>query len=153
MEKIVYMSSELEKFFQRSLGSWRSHRSYFYANKKEVIHSTTNFIWSPHKDGYEVSWDNKEQNSKGSLICSFYSDNCIYRNRGYFTADRTSSEVLSVSDYNLKTLTRYNSMSFVESIEFLSNELRVRRTIARKEKTGKVFLVGNYVEYKTDGSR
>lgn len=142
------MLSKLEKFFQRSLGTWTSHRSYFYANKKEVINSITNFEWSQNKEQYCVSWDNKEQNSQGSISFVLEGDSCIQRDKGYFTNNNTSSKVLYVSESKLKTLTIYNGMSFVETIEFISDDVRVRRTIATKEKTNKVFLIGNYIEYR-----
>ena len=146
----------LYNFFNRSLGTWTSHRSYYYVNKEELINSTTEFIWKLNDFDpelnfvkYSVSWNNEIQNSQGNITCYFEKDGqVIYRNAGYFTSKSTESKVVVCSDDILKTITEYNNMRFVETIEFLTDILRVRRTVAYSMKDNTIFLIGNYIEYK-----
>lgn len=107
----------LYKFFQKSLGNWTSHRSYYYANKQEVVNSITNFVWSKETkedksyEYYTVKWDNKLQNSVGSLTCYFNDNLTIKRDSGYFTKEATTSNVINCSSTFLKTETIYNNIN------------------------------------------
>ena len=153
MEKTIYM---LYKFFKKSVGDWISHRSYFYPNKKEVINSVTEFTWEEiNSKSFTVSWNNVIQNSKGSFGFHFENDFEIKRSAGYFTSNATKSSVILSSERFLKTETIYNNMKFVETIEFVNDKTRVRRTVAHKynklsEKFDLLFLIGNYIEYKKE---
>ena len=143
----------LSRFFHKSLGDWVSYRSYYYALKKNVVNSVTNFTWKEENGIYAVEWNNSIQNSTGRIVCKIEDDFTIYRDSGYFTKNPTESKVVSCSSTFLKTVTVYNDTEFTESIEFISDTERVRRTIAKKldSSTGeysKLFLVGNYIEHK-----
>lgn len=147
----------LSNFFNKSVGNWISHRSYYYVKKDELINSTTEFKWSNITNikndflSFEVSWNNEKQKSVGKILCHFKeNDVVIYRDSGYFTANATESKVIICSDSILKTITEYNNMRFVETIEFLTDVLRVRRTVAYSLKDESIFLIGNYVEHKKE---
>ena len=151
MEKNTYM---LSKFFMKSVGTWVSHRSYYYANNRKVVSSVTEFTWEQLDiETFKVYWDNKIQNSKGVLTCHFDNEFIIKRDAGYFTKEPTNSLVILCSDSVLKTETIYNNIKFVETIEFLTSTVRIRKTLATKfneatQEYNKLFLVGNYIEYK-----
>ena len=149
----------LSKFFNRSLGEWTSHRSYYYVKKDKLVNSTTNFKWKfvdSQEDevgsttAYIVNWDNKVQNSKGEMLIYFdASTNTLFRDSGYFTKNATESKIIVCTENILKTKTEYNNMIFVETIEFLTDILRVRRTVAYTIKeNNSIFLIGNYIEHK-----
>lgn len=136
-----------KQFFNRTLGRWESHRTYLYAKSGKVINSITIFEWTRDKDGiYTVNWDNQAMKADGSMSIRIASDFVLERSRGYFTDDVTESRIQTCSRDNLRTLTCYGGKSYDEKIDFLSDDLRLRRTIATDDKTGEVFLVGNYVE-------
>lgn len=144
----------LSKFFRKSVGTWVSHRSYYYDNNKKIVSSVTKFTWDELDiKTFKVCWDNKIQNSKGVLTCYFEDDFTIKRDAGYFTKEPTNSLVLLCSDSLLKTETIYNNIKFIETIEFLTNTVRIRKTLATKcnkatQEYNELFLVGNYIEYK-----
>lgn len=144
---------ELTRFFDNSLGVWESHRSYFYAGSKERIEdSITVFEWEKEDGIYKVKWHNSKLNTEGSMRIHLVDNFRLHRDQGYFTKDPTISLIQSSSCDFLRTITIYNNCQFDERIEFITERLRLRRTIAYKINKdgglGDVFLVGNYIEKK-----
>lgn len=136
-----------KRFFNRTLGQWESHRTYLYAKSGKVINSITIFEWTRDDDGvYTVTWDNQAMKAGGSMSIRIPNDFILERSRGYFTDDVTQSRIQTSSYDHLQTITSYGGKSYDERIDYLNDDLRLRRTIATDDKSGEVFLVGNYVE-------
>ena len=136
-----------KQFFNRTLGHWESHRTYLYAKSGKVINSVTLFVWSRNEDGiYRVTWDNEVQNSIGNMNIRIASDFILERSCGYFTDDVTQSRIQTVSRDSLHTITSYGGRTYDEKIDYVSDDLRLRRTIATIDASGDVFLIGSYVE-------
>jgi len=141
----------LRQFFGRSLGKWESHRNYMYGNGN-CTNSITIFDWTYNKDKgfYVVSWDNEAMKSDGSMGIRIASDFTLERSNGYFTVDPTTSSVITCSRDHLRTKTSYGGATYDEEINFANDSRRIRRTIATKDSTQQVFLIGTYVEKKLD---
>jgi hypothetical protein len=137
----------LKQFFSKSVGVWKSHRSYFYKDKNFIEDSVTVFEWSKVDiNNYSVEWVNSINKRERTMSVCIKDDFRIERSNGYYSSKPTTSNVVSCSPIFLKTITEYNFTSFDERIEFITNDLRIRRTIATDLKTGEIILVGNYIE-------
>ena len=138
-------------FFRKTLGEWESHRTYLYAKTGKCSYSVTNFHWvaDDEHDGFTVSWTNETLKSSGEMFIKIVNDFELHRSIGYFTKEATVSRVIASSKDTLHTITTCGGSTYDERIEFVTNDLRIRRTIAYKEgKPDEVFLIGNYVERK-----
>ena len=138
-----------KNFFMQSLGEWESHRTYMYANGK-VISSVTKFLWERGDDTnslFVVGWNNEIQKSTGQMCIKIANDFTLERSIGYFSKSPTVSQILTCSKDCLHTLTTYGGATYDEKIEFVTRDLRIRRTIGYKEgEPEKVILIGTYVE-------
>lgn len=133
-------------FFKKTLGQWESHRTYMYASGK-VTTSVTEFDWCEEQGGYTVNWINETLKSSGSMHIKIPNAFELHRSIGYFSKNATVSRIIAASSTHLHTITTYGGNTYDEKIEFVTNDLRIRRTIAYKEgKRDQVFLIGNYVE-------
>lgn len=142
---------EALKFFNKSLGTWKSYRTYMYplTNKIDVVE--TKFTWeNPETNVYTVEWGSVK--GEGTLILKVIDDTLIERNAGYFTSKPTVSNIIKVSANYLQTETTYNNTIYLETIEFLDDEHRTRRTIGYKQLEDgtkeQVNLSGSYQERK-----
>jgi len=142
---------KLTSFFNRSLGTWESHRTYLYPTSGTIKSFITTFTWTnPFVNYYDVVWSSI--NGKGSFNCTFNDDTQIQRGSGYFTSHPTTSRILSISHKVLHTLTIYNNVIFDEKIVFLNDSFRTRRTFGYKQNKdlsqGDLILSGSYQEKK-----
>ena len=140
-------------FFNQSIGKWESHRTYLYAKSGKTTVSVTEFEWHRDREDnsmFRVAWDNATLKSSGSMSIRVASDYILERDRGYFTQSKTESKIMSVNKDFLQTETIYDGCLYDERIEFVTKDLRVRRTIGWKlDAEGNkvsVVLIGNYIE-------
>lgn len=141
----------VKEFFDNTLGSWQSHRTYMYPATNKIKSLVTYFSWSnPEDNCYKVNWESDE--NMGSMYIILSSDYSFKRNIGYFTKEATTSNILNVDSLNLTTSTSYNNMVFEETIQFIDTNHRTRRTIGYKLNKNnlkdKVILSGSYQELK-----
>ena len=141
------LSNDMTKaFFRKTLGKWESHRTYMYKNGK-TTYSVTEFDWKEEEGGYTVNWVNEILKSSGSMHLKIANDFELHRSIGYFSKEATVSRIIAADNKTLHTITTYGGHTYDEKIEFVTDDLRIRRTIAYKEgKPDEVFLIGNYVE-------
>lgn len=138
----------MKQFFMKSIGKWESNRMYTYLTKGTTEVSTTILAWSKNEDDFYVTWKNEKLNNKGQMKVSILSDYKIERSRGMFSDKPTVSEVLTSSKDYLKTQTCYDGKTSIEEIEFLTDDVRVRRTLVTRDSDGLLLIVGNYTEYR-----
>lgn len=139
------------EFFNKSLGTWKSFRTYMYPLSDKIETLETEFIWENTQPFvYTVKWCSEK--GEGSLTLKLVEDKLIERNAGYFTDKPTISNVIEVSPTYLQTETIYNNTIYLETIEFFSDNHRARRTVGYKQledgTKGQVILSGSYQERK-----
>lgn len=139
------------EFFDKSLGTWKSFRTYMYPLSDKIETLETEFIWENTQPFvYTVKWCSEK--GEGSLILKLVEDKLIERNAGYFTDKPTISNIIKVSPTYLQTETIYNNTIYLETIEFFSDNHRARRTVGYKQledgTKGQVILSGSYQERK-----
>ena len=139
------------EFFNKSLGTWKSFRTYMYPLSNKIETLETEFIWENTQPFvYTVKWCSEK--GEGNLTLKLVEDKLIERNAGYFTDKPTISNVIEVSPTYLQTETIYNNTIYLETIEFFSDNHRARRTVGYKQledgTKGQVILSGSYQERK-----
>lgn len=139
------------EFFDKSLGTWKSFRTYMYPLSNKIETLETQFTWeNPEPFLYTVEWGSEK--GQGSLNLKLVEDKLIERNAGYFTDEPTISNIIEVSSTYLQTETTYNNTIYLETIEFFSDNHRARRTVGYKQledgTKGQVILSGSYQERK-----
>lgn len=139
------------EFFDKSLGTWKSFRTYMYPLNNKIETLETEFIWENTQPFvYTVKWCSEK--GEGSLTLKLVEDKLIKRNAGYFTYKPTISNIIEVSPTYLQTETIYNNTIYLETIEFFSDNHRARRTVGYKQledgTRGQVILSGSYQERK-----
>lgn len=152
------MNSTLLSFFNRSLGSWESHRTCFHVQKEEFTQAKTilNISKGEPDNSFIIKWNsltfvnNAPQSSEGFIEYCLndtslsLKDNSLSRSRGYLTNNATSAKIALININQLITLTEYEEQEFQEDLKFLSDNLRRRTSVAR-DSTG-VYLVATYLE-------
>lgn len=139
------------EFFDKSLGTWKSFRTYMYPLSNKIETLETQFTWeNPEPLLYTVKWCSEK--GEGSLNLKLVEDKLIERNAGYFTDKPTISNIIEVNSTYLQTETTYNNTIYLETIEFFSDNHRARRTVGYKQledgTRGQVILSGSYQERK-----
>mgnify|MGYP000641532096 CR=1 FL=1 len=139
------------EFFDKSLGTWKSFRTYMYPLSNKIETLETEFTWENIQPFvYTVKWGSEK--GQGSLNLKLVEDKLIERNAGYFTDKPTISNIIEVNPTYLQTETTYNNTIYLETIEFFSANHRARRTVGYKQledgARGQVILSGSYQERK-----
>lgn len=143
-------------FMTRCEGEWVSHRRYLQGIPKNPVNNTYRTEFTIQKTS-DNSWVNKWKSetpeglvgSEGEMGLTFVDNEC-HRSRGYMS-DTPDVSVVEVIDKDcLVWHTSYNGMTFREEIRLLENDnVRLRQTVAKKDATGTVFLVGQYYEQRS----
>jgi len=147
----------MNKFLERCIGEWESFRIYIYPNTNKIVSiQSVMIIESENIDEIEITWksyylNTLDEYSKGNMKLKFdVNDNVIYRDKGYFTEEPTESKILELTSNRLVTTTNYDNKTYKEEIDIYNiGEDTYRRRFTRAyDSTGKVLLVGNYLEKK-----
>ena len=139
-----------QDWFNRTTGQWVSERSYFFnMETKKPTTMTTSFSIAALTEGewdYRVIWSGQ---TEGVMNLRLHG-NELHRDIGYFTSSPTVSEMSMVDKDTLVTITTYDGKRFRESVRLLDDDkLRLRQTVGVNEETGKVVIIGSYVEFRS----
>ena len=143
----------LPNFFNSCEGVWESQRTYCYPNRKAFTQLTTYMDMRLVDQSINVRWSSRKTDQDriilegGKEMLITIDGQYLKRSRGYFTTEETASEILELTNSKLHTKTEYNGNVFFEEIEFVTPELRTRRTVGFN-KDNNVEIVGTYVELK-----
>jgi len=136
------------KWFERSNGNWTSSRRYLYGPKRKADTYTTNFSVNTEGDEVAISWEGDV--SDGDMNMAIDGD-LLKRDRGYFSDDPTNSHMTRVDDDTVVFVTSYDGVTYREEIRLLANDTyRLRQTVATKDDTNEVIIVGQYFEERVD---
>jgi len=136
------------KWFERSNGNWTSSRRYLYGPKRKADTYTTNFSVNTEGDEVAISWEGDV--SDGDMNMAIDGD-LLKRDRGYFSDDPTNSHMTRVDDDTVVFVTSYDGVTYREEIRLLDNDTyRLRQTVATKDDTNEVIIVGQYFEERVD---
>lgn len=147
--------NDLKKWFVRTAGKWTSERRYIYKNNNDPVIVSTEFevrtdILNPSKPDFDVEiiWNSTGDTSSSGVMKCHWDGKSFTRDRGYMTDEGTSS-ILKLSNIDtIEMYTTYNGMSFREEVRLVSEDIRLRQTIAFKEGTKDFLLAGQYVEFR-----
>ena len=112
----------IHKFLEQCLGEWESFRTYIYPNNKILSIQSIMIIEELTENKIQITWksyylNTLDEYSKGNMILEFDVDNSkIYRDKGYFTLEPTTSTILDLQNDYLKTQTKYNGKKYIEEI-------------------------------------
>ena len=136
------------KWFERSNGNWTSSRRYLYGPKRKADNYTTNFSVDTEGDEVAISWEGDV--SDGDMNMTVDGD-LLKRDRGYFSDDPTNSHMTRVDDDTVVFVTSYDGVTYREEIRLLANDTyRLRQTVATKDDTNEVIIVGQDFEERVD---
>jgi hypothetical protein len=147
----------MHKFLQQSIGQWKSYRTYFYPlTGRELLIQSVMDIEGLEDNKIEITWesyylDNVGKYSEGDMILQFdVENNLIIRDKGYFTNDPTTSEIILLDNSYLKTQTKYGGKKYIEEINIYNiGDKVIRRRFTRAyDENNKPYLIGNYFERK-----
>ena len=146
----------IHKFLEQCLGEWESFRTYIYPNNKVLSVQSTMIIEELAENKVQISWksfrlNTLEEYSKGIMILEFdLNDNKIYRDKGYFTLQPTTSNILDLQNDYLKTQSKYDDKKYIEEINIynIGKDLYRRRFTRAYDSSGNNMLVGSYLERK-----
>lgn len=146
----------IHKFLEQCLGEWESFRTYIYPNNKVLSIQSIMIIEELTENKIQITWksyylNTLDEYSKGNMILEFDVDNSkIYRDKGYFTLEPTTSTILDLQNDYLKTQTKYNGKKYIEEINIYSigDDLYRRRFTRAYDSSGNNMLVGSYLERK-----
>ena len=136
--------NDFGKWFARSNGNWTSSRRYLYGKKRKADTYTTDF--SVNTEGFRVSitWEGEAGEGDMNMLID---DNLLKRDRGYFSDDPTESKMTMVDDDTVVFVTSYDGVQYREEIRLMDDDkYRLRQTVATKEDTKDVIIVGQYFE-------
>lgn len=134
------------QWLRRSCGHWRSERRYlFQADGKPVNLTTMMEIYEGERGNeFIVDWTGK---TSGRLEITLDGDT-LRRSRDYFGDNAHDSKVEMLSNDIFRTTTTYDGVTYVETIELLSeDQYRLRQTFGTKE-DGSFALTGQYCEFR-----
>lgn len=146
----------IHKFLEQCLGEWESFRTYIYPNNKVLSIQSIMIIEELTENKIQITWksyylNTLDEYSKGNMILEFDVDNSkIYRDKGYFTLEPTTSTILDLQNDYLKTQTKYNGKKYIEEINIYSigDNLYRRRFTRAYDSSGNNMLIGSYLERK-----
>jgi len=125
---------------------WRSERRYFFnADGKPVNLRTLMDIYEGERGNeFVIEWSG---NTKGKMEIALEGDT-LRRSRDYFGDQAHDSKVEMLSNDIFRTTTNYNNVTYVETIELLSeDQYRLRQTFGTNP-DGSFALVGQYMEFR-----
>ena len=135
-------------WFDRCVGSWRSHRRYLMGPKKNIDNLVTDFnIEKRADDEWAILW--KSDRNEGEMgIILFEEEGRITRSRNYFDNGQEGNTYLErVDEDTVVFYSGYGGMEYREEIRFLNgNKYRLRQTVGYKEGTEDAVVIGQYWE-------
>jgi hypothetical protein len=173
MQVELYQStaeSLIEKFFQKSVGKWRSQRRYYTLSngdaKEMVSDISIRFLASGSPElielaklhdlpadvalasGSEVIWHSSDsitgkKQSQGSTIFGASGD-ILYRDRGFATSKPVTASYYFVNPETLCLRTEYSGSVFEEELKLIGENYRTRQTIISR--AGEQLTIGQYLE-------
>lgn len=169
--KVAQISDEalLAKFFQESVGVWRSERRYYTLPEGETkemvsiitirfleagcdeLHSMAQMHNLPDSVslncGAEVSWNTDsvtgKKESRGSTLFGV-KGNTLYRDRGFATPKPVTAQYHFPNPKTLCLRTEYNGSMFEEELKLVGRKYRTRQTIISR--AGEQLMIGQYLE-------
>ena len=143
------LSFAMKDWFDRCEGSWESHRRYLMGPNKSLDNLITNFeIVNRGEFEWAVLWNSDRNEGEMGIILDEEAS-VVRRSRNYF--DNGEGTVTKLERVDVDTLVFYSSYGgadYREEIRFLGDNFRLRQTVGYKEGTDKIFVVGQYAEYK-----
>ena len=136
-------------WFDRCVGSWESHRRYLMGPKKSLDNLITNFETVTRSD-YEwaVLWSSDRNEGEMGIILD-EEQGVVRRSRNYFdNGEGTVTRLERIDEDTVVFYSSYGGADYREEIRFLGDDFRLRQTVGYKEGTNKIFVVGQYAEYK-----
>ena len=139
------MARSYNRWFERCVGSWESHRRYLYGANLAVDNLVTSFSIDKNDDNkYKLSWSSDR--NTGEMNFELVDNECR-RDIGYYTQDPTTSIMTIIDDDTICFNTSYGGIDYREEIRLLDGDkLRLRQTIGFKD--GVVNVVGQYFEQR-----
>jgi hypothetical protein len=133
--------SEFSKWFERSVGSWVSHRRYLYGPKHTVDNLSVNFsLEKVDENIFTLSWSSER--NEGTMDFILRGNEC-HRSRSYYHEDGNVTMMSWVDEDTVVFETSYDGTDFREEIRLIDG-CRLRQTVGRKK--GSIVLVGQYFE-------
>ncbi|BAZ16361.1 hypothetical protein NIES4071_82370 [Calothrix sp. NIES-4071] len=158
-----------EKFFEDSVGSWRSERRYYTLKSGEieevVSHITVKFLERGSSEliqlaemhelsdsaivcGTSVTWDSNylqpgRKPTKGSTVFGIQG-NILYRDRGFATSKPVTAQYTLRDPKTMHLRTEYSGSVFEEEIKLIGTSHRTRQTIISR--AGEEIMIGQYLE-------
>ena len=143
---VIYhpMENEFIKWFERSNGSWTSSRRYLYGPKRKADTYNTEFTVETVGNKVKIAWDGDASDGTMNMVIE---DHMLKRDSGYFSDDPTESAMSLIDHNTVVFITSYDGVTYREEIRLLADDkYRLRQTVATKEDTGSVIIVGQYFE-------
>ena len=136
-------------WFGRCVGSWESHRRYLMGPKKSLDNLITNFeIVELSDDEWSVIWSSDRNEGEMGIILD-EEQGVVRRSRNYFdNGEGTVTRLERIDEDTVVFYSSYGGADYREEIRFLGDDFRLRQTVGYKEGTNKIFVVGQYAEYK-----
>ena len=136
-------------WFDRCVGSWESHRRYLMGPKKSLDNLITNFeIVELSDDEWSVIWSSDRNEGEMGIILD-EEQGVVRRSRNYFdNGEGTVTRLERIDEDTVVFYSSYGGADYREEIRFLGDDFRLRQTVGYKEGTNKIFVVGQYAEYK-----
>lgn len=125
---------------------WRSERRYFFsADGKPVNLRTLMDIYEGERGNeFIIEWSGK---TKGKMEIALEGDT-LRRSRDYFGDKAHDAKVEMLSNDIFRMTTTYDNVTYVETIELLSeDQYRLRQTFGTNP-DGSFVLVGQYMEFR-----
>ena len=133
-------------WFDRCVGSWRSHRRYLMGPKKNIDNLVTDFdIEKRADDEWAVLWKSDRNEGEMGIILD---GDTVKRSRNYFdNGEGTVTRLERVDEDTVVFYSAYGGMEYREEIRFLNgNKYRLRQTVGYKEGTDQAVVIGQYWE-------
>jgi hypothetical protein len=139
------MAPNFDKWFERCVGSWESHRRYLYGTNLATDNIVTTFsVDKNDTNKYKLSWSSDR--NTGEMNFNLVDDECR-RDIGYYTSDPTTSKMTMIDEDTIVFNTSYGGVDYREEIRLLhDDDMRLRQTVGFKD--GVVNVVGQYFEQR-----
>ena len=139
-------------WFTRCEGSWESHRRYLAGPKKAIDNLVTEFRVEPREENvWAVLWNSDRNEGEMGLVLDNEAGT-VTRSRNYFESSKdnggTVTKIELLDEDTVVFYSSYGGADYREEIRFLGDDFRLRQTVGFKEGTDRIFIVGQYAEYK-----
>lgn len=138
------LEQQIDYWFERRTGLWRSERRYlFNPAKPNAANMTTNFEVTKDRSKVEVTWTGQ---TSGTMELGI-NGTTLERSRDYFGDGSHDSTLSMIDEDTLLLHTHYDGTIFREEIRFLKGDkFALRQTIGFSDTTSAPVIVGQYFE-------